>query len=73
MKKLDEKLVDTLSQDMFNYSLKYDVDLVDILSVAPYNIPVNDVQRLGSGNPFVSEYSFEKISNALSYLSIQKN
>ncbi|MCT4404813.1 hypothetical protein EFT43_07865 [Leuconostoc falkenbergense] len=59
MKKLDSNKISRLSNDMFEYILVNHIDPDSIAARAGVN--VNDVLRLQSENPFVSEESFRKV------------
>ncbi|MBZ5952929.1 hypothetical protein KII98_03065 [Leuconostoc gelidum subsp. gasicomitatum] len=64
MKKLDSNKISKLSDDMFEYTL---VNHVDPESIAEKSdVDINDVLRLQSENPFVSEKSFDKVRSYIS-------
>lgn len=59
MKKLDEQKISVLSDDIFEYTIVNNIGPEDIAKAA--GVPVNDVRRLQSENPYVSEISFELV------------
>ncbi|WP_059441909.1 hypothetical protein [Leuconostoc mesenteroides] len=64
MKKLDSNKISKLSDDMFEYTLVNHVDPEGIAEKS--GVHVNDVLRLQSENPFVSEESFNKVKSYIS-------